>query len=182
MNLIVAFAAGLLLWTFLEYVLHRFAFHDRRLGVAMSREHAEHHGKVDWFAPWSSKVSLAVPVTGLVALLALPLGLAASVALVAGLLGGWLAYEALHRRLHRVGPSTAYGRWARLHHFHHHFCDPRRNHGVTSPFWDLVFRTHVPVDHVVVPRKQAERLPWLLEDGAIRPDLSRDWAIPAPRT
>jgi hypothetical protein len=34
-----------------------------------------------------------------------------------------------------------YGRWARGHHFHHHFVDARVNYGVTSPVWDVVLRT-----------------------------------------
>jgi len=34
-----------------------------------------------------------------------------------------------------------YGRWAREHHFHHHFVDLRVNYGVTSGLWDVVLRT-----------------------------------------
>ena len=103
----IPFVGGLFAWTLLEYLLHRFAFHEKRLGAAMAREHLEHHAKVDWFAPWSSKLSLAVPVVGAVVLLSFPLGALRATGLVAGLVTGWLAYEALHRRLHVVGPSTA---------------------------------------------------------------------------
>ncbi|MCB9685005.1 MAG: sterol desaturase family protein [Alphaproteobacteria bacterium] len=181
MTVVVAFVGGLVLWTFMEYVLHRFAFHEKKLGAAMAREHLEHHAKIDWFAPWSSKISLAIPVVAAVGLLSFPVGWAVASALVGGLVTGWLLYEALHRRLHVVGPSTAYGRWARLHHFHHHFADPRRNHGVTSPVWDIVFRTHTPVQRVTVPRRQADRLPWLLVDGAVPESLREDWVVPPAR-
>jgi hypothetical protein len=47
--------------------------------------------------------------------------------------------------------------------------------------WDLVFGTHARVERVLVPRKQAEKLPWLLEAGRLRPELAADWEVPAPR-
>ena len=61
-------------------------------------------------------------------------------AYVAGLVGFYGVYEWLHRREHTHAGIGPYGRWARRHHFHHHFVDGRTNHGVTSPIWDLVFR------------------------------------------
>ena len=34
---------GAVLWTFMEYVLHRFAFHEAKGGNYGSREHLRHH-------------------------------------------------------------------------------------------------------------------------------------------
>ena len=179
----MSFVAGLVLWTLLEYLLHRFVFHERVLGARMALEHTDHHAKVDWFAPWSSKIALAVPVVSAVAALSWALGVWSAAGLVGGLLSGWLAYEALHRHLHAAGPRNAYGRWARRHHFHHHFVNPHQNHGVTSPVWDLVFRTWAPVERVVVPAKQADRLPWLLgPDGEIAPAVADLFELGLRRT
>ena len=49
------------------------------------------------------------------------------------------------------------------HHLHHHFRNPKANHGVTSPVWDHVFRTADPVEVVRVPRKLAPF--WLTDDS-----------------
>lgn len=175
----MTFVVGLVGWTFLEYVLHRFAFHEDRLGARMAREHLRHHAEVSWFAPWSAKLGLAAPVLGVLTALGWPLlGGPGALGLAAGVVTGWLAYEWLHRRLHTHAPRNAYGRWARRHHFLHHFRDPRANHGVTTPVWDWVFRTYVPAGRVVVPARQAHHLPWLLgPDGAIAPTVAADFEL-----
>jgi sterol desaturase/sphingolipid hydroxylase (fatty acid hydroxylase superfamily) len=173
-----AFVVGLLSWTLLEYGLHRFVFHERHLGVAAAREHTEHHAKVSWFAPWSSKLLLAVVLLVPLVGVGLPLLGFGAVAWAVGVVCAWLAYEWLHRRLHTHGPLNAYGRWARRHHFFHHFRDPHRNYGVSSPVWDVVFGTRVKVEQVVVPARQAEHLPWLLgPDGEVRPEVAADFAL-----
>jgi sterol desaturase/sphingolipid hydroxylase (fatty acid hydroxylase superfamily) len=176
-----AFLAGLGLWTLLEYLLHRFVFHDRVLGRAAAAGHLEHHAKVDWFVPWPHKLALAVVILAALSVVTVPLaGLGAGIALAAGIVTGWLAYEALHRAIHVRAPRTAYGRWARRHHLHHHFVDPAANHGVSSPIWDLVFGTFRRVDTVRVPPRQAGKLPWLLVDGRIAPGLEDTYVLHDP--
>jgi sterol desaturase/sphingolipid hydroxylase (fatty acid hydroxylase superfamily) len=165
-----AFVLGLFLWTFLEYVLHRWAFHERVLGNAMAREHLEHHAKVDYFAPLSYKLALAVPiVVGIFALGTLVTAAAFASGLVIGTLTGWIVYEVIHRMIHVAGPVNAYGRWARKHHLSHHFGNAKLNHGVSSPIWDWVFGTYAPDATVLVPRRHASKFPWLLEDPSLEP-------------
>lgn len=178
----LAFGFGGFTWTLLEYVLHRFVFHDRVLGVGPAREHLDHHAKVDWFAPLSSKLRMAAVILPALALVAVPVaGWGAGSAYVIGIVGGWLGYELLHRAIHVWPPRTAYGRWAWRHHLHHHFGDPRRNHGVTSPLWDLVFRTYTPVRTVIVPQRSAKKLPWLLDGEAVVADLSETYVLATRR-
>ena len=153
---------GAFCWTFAEYVLHRFAGHGGRGRHALSREHLAHHARPEYFSPAWKKLLMVVPVLGALFGALTPLASpAAAGALTAGFDAGWLAYEALHRALHVWPPRHAYGRWARRHHFAHHFQQPKANHGVTTPLWDVVFRTHQPVAVVRVPRKLAPQLPWL---------------------
>jgi sterol desaturase/sphingolipid hydroxylase (fatty acid hydroxylase superfamily) len=87
---------------------------------------------------------------------------------VTGLVTFYGVYEWLHRREHTHAGIGAYGRWARRHHFHHHFVDGRRNHGVTTPIWDLVFGTYARPERIRVPAKLC--MAWLLDPatGAIR--------------
>ncbi len=161
----LAFVLGLMLWTFLEYVLHRWAFHERKLGNFVAREHLEHHAKVDYFAPLAYKLALAVPIVGGIFVLG-TMVTAASFAsgLIIGVLTGWIVYEVIHRMIHVAGPVNAYGRWARKHHLSHHFGNAKLNHGVSSPIWDYVFGTYAPDAKISVPRRHAAKFPWLLED------------------
>jgi hypothetical protein len=43
------------------------------------------------------------------------------------------------------------GKALRKYHFHHHFGDPKMNHGVTTRFGDRVFGTFETPDIVYVP-------------------------------
>lgn len=171
----LAFGLGLVLWTFLEYVLHRWAFHERVLGMKVAREHIEHHAKVDYFAPLSVKLAIAAPIVGAIFVVGLVVGGAFAGAvsfasgLVIGVLTGWIVYEVIHRRIHVAGPINAYGRWARRHHLSHHFGNAKLNHGVSTPFWDHVFGTYAPDATVMVPRRHASKFPWLLEDPSLEP-------------
>ena len=166
----LAFVLGLVLWTFLEYVLHRWAFHERVLGMAVAREHIEHHAKVDYFAPLSVKLAIAVPIVGTIFALGL-LFTAATFAsgLVIGVLSGWIVYEVIHRRIHVAAPLNGYSRWTRRHHLSHHFGNAKLNHGVSTPIWDHVFGTYAPDATVLVPRRHAAKFPWLLEDASRAP-------------
>jgi sterol desaturase/sphingolipid hydroxylase (fatty acid hydroxylase superfamily) len=166
----LAFVLGLFLWTFLEYVLHRWAFHERVLGVWMAREHLEHHAKVDYFAPLWVKLALAVPIVGGIFVLGTMVTAATFASgLVIGTLTGWIVYEVIHRMIHVAGPVNAYGRWARKHHLSHHFGNAKLNHGVSSPIWDDVFGTYAPDATVMVPRRHASKFPWLLDDPSLEP-------------
>jgi 4-hydroxysphinganine ceramide fatty acyl 2-hydroxylase len=160
------FGLGWLLWTFLEYALHGWLGHWPKGRLRFARQHLQHHATTDYFFPFVEKFRVFLPlialvVPGAMALFGLELGLSFSL----GTLSGWLFQEIVHRRLHTHAPRTAYGRWARRHHLHHHFANPKRNHGITTSLWDHVFRTYERPALITVPRKQAPRLPWLLADG-----------------
>ena len=89
-------------------------------------------------------------------------GPAAGWGLGAGYVVAYFTYEAIHGIAHCFAPRTRYGRWYRKHHFHHHFAEPLRNQGVTTPFWDKVFGTFSEPGQIQVPRRMAMR--WLLDE------------------
>lgn len=160
---LVAAALGVLTWSLLEYVIHRWLGHDKRyLRNVFGREHTAHHAKGHYFAPSWKKGAAALITTALVAPPAVAsAGWGLGLAYVGGLVGFYLFYELVHRLAHvweGVGP---YARWLRRHHFHHHFEDPAVNHGVTSPLWDWVFGTYVAPGVTRVPEKLAMR--WLVD-------------------
>ncbi|MFO0747750.1 MAG: sterol desaturase family protein [Myxococcota bacterium] len=173
-------ALGLFAWTFVEYAMHRWLGHDRRFvrRTPFGAEHTAHHSRGDYFAPWWKKALFAALMTSLIGLpMVLAAGALHGLAFTGGLVGGYLAYEALHRLLHVWAGVGAYARWARRHHFFHHFHDPSRNHGVTSPLWDLVFRTHARPARIEVPKKLAMR--WLVDarSGDVHAAYAGDYAL-----
>ena len=178
--MILAFALGALTWSLLEYTLHRRLGHDRRLvrATPFGTEHTAHHSRGNYFAPTWKKALAALLFVGLVAPPAvLVAGTASGAAYTAGLVGFYLTYELLHRLLHVWAGVGPYARWARRHHFYHHFHDPRLNHGVTSPLWDVVFGTYARPERIAVPRKLAMR--WLVDpaSGSVRAHLGRDYQL-----
>jgi len=183
LSIVTAALAGVFSWTFLEYVIHRWLGHDPRFrrnpfGV----EHVRHHIEGNYFAPTWKKLLFA-PVAALVLGVpaALLLGAALGGAYVAGLMGFYGAYEVLHRLEHVWAGLGPYGRWARRHHFTHHFVDARYNHGVTSPLWDLVFGTYKRADLITVPPKLA--MQWLKdpETGAVRAEHAGTYVMAKAR-
>jgi sterol desaturase/sphingolipid hydroxylase (fatty acid hydroxylase superfamily) len=59
----------------------------------------------------------------------------------AGLVVGYLFYDMTHYAVHHVRPRTRIGRFLKKHHFRHHYMDPTKNYGVSSPAWDVVMGT-----------------------------------------
>jgi sterol desaturase/sphingolipid hydroxylase (fatty acid hydroxylase superfamily) len=179
---ILAAAAGALCWTFLEYVIHRWMGHDRRFRrTPFGLEHVRHHAEGSYFAPTWKKVLAAAAAMALVSGPALAVaGFAGGMAFVAGLIASYGAYEVLHRREHTHAGFGPYGRWARRHHFHHHFMDPRTNHGVTTPLWDVVFGTYRRPTVIKVPPRLG--MPWLLDErGEVRAEHAGTFALAARR-
>lgn len=160
--MLLTILAGALSWSLAEYVLHRWVGHSPTSKLAFAREHREHHRQRQYFAPWSAKLQLAAVVLGVMGVVILPLfGPTAFVYLVS-FVGTWLLYEAVHRDLHVRAPLTPIGRFLRRHHMRHHHVDPHTNHGVTSPVWDVLFRTRRPAERV---RIHAAKAPYWLADG-----------------
>lgn len=138
-------AAGLLLWTLIEYGMHRFVFHywAPKVRPRQVPPHLRHHETPREAEFILTPISFSLPMAAVVAGgLRLALGSwerAATV--IAGVIAGYLAYEILHLRMHTSSSSGALIQWMRRHHFRHHFIDPDACFGVTTPLWDVVLRT-----------------------------------------
>lgn len=182
MGTVAASCAGALSWTLLEYMIHRWLGHDPRLRPnPFATEHVRHHAEGNYFAPAWKKAGAAVLVVALfIGPATLLLGGAAGTAYVVAFVLMYLTYEWAHRRLHTHAARTAYGRWARRHHFHHHFVNPRLNHGVTSVLWDLVWRTRGAPKIIRVPTALAPH--WLRSSGNGQPEIPAGYELLAGRS
>jgi sterol desaturase/sphingolipid hydroxylase (fatty acid hydroxylase superfamily) len=178
-GVVAALVLGALTWSFMEYVIHRWLGHDTRTRPnPFATEHVRHHGEGNYFAPGWKKALAALAVVGLLSGPAIWLaGTSAGLAFVLSFAGTYLGYEAMHRRAHTHAGIGAYGRFARRHHFYHHFTDPRMNHGVTSPVWDWVFGTLRPPGVIRVPERLA--MHWLIdpETRAVRPEHAEHYEL-----
>ncbi len=174
---VLSVVAGGAAWTATEYGLHRFAMHALRGRGLASREHLSHHADVTYFSPASAKAASAAATTVVVLPLAtVAVGRRRAVEFTVGMIGTYLGYEVAHRRIHTHPPRSAYGRWARRSHLHHHFGAPMRNHGVTTNLWDRLFGSYDDPGVVTVPRRMAPV--WLLDErGEVRPEFADDYAV-----
>jgi sterol desaturase/sphingolipid hydroxylase (fatty acid hydroxylase superfamily) len=130
---------GFAAWTFLEYLVHRIVFHLHFFG---RRLHQFHHDNPS--DPDAERSSLSTPLLALPVgfLLIVSAGLEAGSAVFAGLLLGYLAFIVIHYAVHRwpIEPgSLLYS--AKMRHLTHHHVETC-NFGVTTDFWDIVFRTN----------------------------------------
>ena len=130
---------GLLGWSAIEYVLHRFVLH----GVQPFQGwHAAHHERPAALisAPTVLSASLILILVFVPAWL-LTDGWSAS-ALTLGVLTGYLAYAVTHHATHHWrGKSAWLKRRKHLHALHHQRIKSPCCYGVTNAFWDNVFRS-----------------------------------------
>lgn len=158
----ICFLLGAILWTFAEYIIHRDLGHKNNKKNPFSIEHLRHHRDLNYFAKPYKKLLAAILVMSLmVPLVALGTGWKLSIYFSLGFTLMYILYEILHSRVHTHAPHTIYGRWMRKHHFHHHFKNPKVNHGLTTPLWDIIFGTLETPVKVRVPQKLL--LPWMID-------------------
>lgn len=161
---VIAGLCGALTWSLLEYVIHRWMAHGRGFWRAtpFGQEHTRHHAEGNYFAPSWKKAGTALLTMAFVAPLSIVLtNLVTGLVFASAFVFTYVAHEVHHRRIHTHASDSAYGRWARQHHLHHHFVDSRTNHGVTSPLWDFVFRTYRKPQTIPVPRRLCMK--WLVD-------------------
>lgn len=137
--------AGLAFWTLLEYLLHRFVFHraprTRRQMFLGYLFHGVHHAFPEDRLRWTIPLITSVPVATILATMSFLSFGGAGGPLMSGLLLGYLAYDLLHYAIHRGPMRSRLGNYLRKRHLAHHYGVPERNFGVSSPLWDLVFRS-----------------------------------------
>jgi len=140
------FVLGLAIWTLLEYVIHRYAFHyepKTRIGKQLHFVvHGVHHDYPNdakrLVMPPVVSIPLAIVFYGLFILL---FGTVAP-AVWAGLVGGYVCYDSIHYAIHHFPMKTGILSRLKQHHLRHHYHDDHAGYGVSSPLWDYVFRTN----------------------------------------
>jgi sterol desaturase/sphingolipid hydroxylase (fatty acid hydroxylase superfamily) len=138
--------AGVGIWTLTEYWLHRLVFHwepDNAFGRRMHFIiHGIHHDHPNDKLRLVMPPAVSIPLALLFFLgFTLIFGRPEAYPLFAGFIAGYLVYDYMHYYVHHHVPKSKLARRLREQHMRHHFQDHRFGFGVSSPVWDVVFRT-----------------------------------------
>jgi sterol desaturase/sphingolipid hydroxylase (fatty acid hydroxylase superfamily) len=136
----------MLSWTLAEYILHRFVFHwsnetawGKRIHFLLHGVHHEYPNDKDRLVmPLLTSAPLAVIFY---VLFVLTMGTAVGEPFFAGFVIGYLFYDGTHYFVHHFVPTTRWGKLLRRHHLTHHHADHDGGFGVSTPLWDVMFRS-----------------------------------------
>ncbi|KAI5120903.1 hypothetical protein M0805_003003 [Coniferiporia weirii] len=149
---LACFALGNVIWTLLEYGLHRFLFHidfylpDHPMAILLHfLLHGIHHyvpmDRLRLVMPPLLFAALSLPFTRLAyALFPTPV----ANGIISGSYTFYIFYDCMHYALHHTA-LPAYLREMKKYHLAHHYKNFELGFGVTSKIWDVVFGTALPV-------------------------------------
>jgi len=138
---------GIFTWTITEYILHRYIFHWELKSEIGKRIHFIFHGVHHDYPSDSRRLvmppSVSIPLAALFYFLfRILLGDILVLPFFAGFLAGYLFYDMTHYAVHHFNMHSKFWLALKKHHIKHHFKDPDRGYGVSSPLWDIVFGTN----------------------------------------
>ncbi|XP_015120174.1 fatty acid 2-hydroxylase [Diachasma alloeum] len=146
-KIVLAFSWGFLLWTFLEYTLHRKLFHmkppaDSKILISLHfLLHGLHHK-----APFDNRRLVFPPLPAIFLACVLynlyqlmfPVFMLNTVA--SGTMTGYLCYDLMHYYLHHGAPNAeTYLYTMKRYHNYHHFSHHDEGFGISSKLWDYIF-------------------------------------------
>ncbi len=147
-KVVLWFIGGMAAWSFFEYVLHRYLFHiaenafrgSRRLQYLLHGVHHEYPNDAQrTLLPTLPKTLFTILFFGLYFLIFGNSG----AFFTSGFMMGYYLYSLMHYSIHRFkAPKLLKPLWEH-HHRHHHLNDDLA-FGVSSTFWDRVFKTMPP--------------------------------------
>ncbi len=143
---IALFVVGGLIWTLVEYVIHRRIFHSEPSTAIGKRLHYIVHG-VHHDYPNDARRLVMPPAVSIPLAIAFYLFFFAffgrfAPAIAAGFAAGYVGYDSIHYAIHHFPMKSGILSRLKQHHLRHHFHDDHSGYGVSSPLWDYVFRTN----------------------------------------
>jgi sterol desaturase/sphingolipid hydroxylase (fatty acid hydroxylase superfamily) len=139
------FLLGILLWTLLEYLIHRYIFHyepKSHLGKRLHYiVHGVHHDYPNDARRLVMPPSISVPLAVLFYVLFLLIFGRLAPGVFAGLVFGYVCYDMLHYATHHFPMKHGLWLWLKQYHLRHHYRDDDAGFGISSPLWDFVFGT-----------------------------------------
>jgi sterol desaturase/sphingolipid hydroxylase (fatty acid hydroxylase superfamily) len=148
-SIVMMLLLGILVWTFTEYMLHRFIFHYQPNSHLGERIHFIFHGVHHDYPSDSKRLvmppSVSVPLAILFYFLFLALlGEIRVTSFMSGFLTGYLFYDMTHYAVHHFNMHSKIWLTLKNHHMKHHYQDSKKGYGVSSPLWDKIIGTDFP--------------------------------------
>ncbi len=144
-RIFLIFLAGMLFWTFFEYLMHRYAFHfiaeNKTAQKIIYIMHGNHHhfprDRERLFMPPIPSLIIAAFVFSLIYLI-----MGWNVAMFfPGFILGYLMYGSMHYAIHAWNPPFKWMKPLWRNHHLHHYKDDGKGFGVSTTLWDHVFGT-----------------------------------------
>lgn len=138
--------AGIFVWTFFEYLLHRFVFHYEPKTEFGQRIHYIFHGIHHSYPQDPNRLvmppSVSIPLAFFFYFLfksIFPNSIGTP--FFAGFVLGYLIYDLTHFAVHHFPLKNKLLLKIKSHHMMHHYKNENSRFGVSSPFWDIIFGT-----------------------------------------
>lgn len=141
------FLLGLFVWTFTEYIMHRFVFHYAPPDKPWAQRlhfifHGVHHDYPSDAKRLVLPPSVSIPLaTGFYFLFNAILPAGYIFAFFPGFILGYLFYDMTHYAIHHFNFKGNIWKKIKQHHMLHHYQDADKGYGVSSPLWDKVFHS-----------------------------------------
>ena len=147
LTIVGLFILGLFIWSITEYVLHRFVFHYKPKSKLGEKIHFIFHGVHHDYPSDSRRLVMPPSVSIPLALLFFFLfqNLIGSIYVYpffAGFLTGYLFYDITHYAIHHFNMHSKFWLAIKNHHMRHHYLDPNKGFGVSTPIWDMIIGTN----------------------------------------
>ncbi|MDP4679812.1 MAG: sterol desaturase family protein [Cyclobacteriaceae bacterium] len=139
------FLLGFLLFTLAEYMMHRYLFHMNETSEIKRKLVYIMHGVHHHYPKDKDRLAMPIPASVTLAFLFLLLFrfLMGDLAFgfLPGFFMGYATYLWIHFMVHAFQPPKSHFKILWVHHGIHHHKQPERAFGVSSPLWDMIFRT-----------------------------------------
>ncbi len=135
----LSIVVGMIFFTLLEYFVHAKLFHG--WVKSMTAGHAKHHRNPMGYDAMPFFFAMLIVSPFFLASYFI-VDFAYASLFTAGIFMGYVSYGLMHHFMHRANFKNPYFQYmVKFHDLHHE--QPTKNHGVTVPFWDMVFGTFV---------------------------------------
>ena len=146
-NVVGWIIVGIAVWSLTEYMLHRFLFHfkaksnfGKRLSFIF---HGVHHDYPNDSKRLVMPPSVSIPLAVIFYLIFRAiLGEAPVTPFYIGFIAGYLVYDISHYAIHHFNMHSKFWLAIKNHHMLHHYQNEYKGFGVSSPTWDIVFKTN----------------------------------------
>jgi len=144
--ILVLFFGGMISFTLVEYIMHRFLYHinsayNKKIRRLQYLIHGVHHD----YPKDKSRLAMPPVLSVFIALLLLlstyMLINEFALAFLPGFVMGYTTYLFIHYSIHAYPPPKNKLRILWIHHSIHHYKDSGKAFGVSSPLWDYIFGT-----------------------------------------